>query len=555
MGQEHPSRRQVLLQGLGALSAMVALGRRAHAAPNLPIPPSPPRLLSDPVIRLASLGESELVGGVPFAKRWFGDTFEGNAIPFHGCENCDDFPPPSESVDVAIVGGGLSGLATAYQLRDRNTVLFELRPRMGGNAMGEAYGDQSWSLASAYFMQAKRGGPLATLYDELGLPAQWRQDSGGFSFEYDGVVGSDLLGPDPSPADKRALAAYREAVLRFAGRDYPEIPFEGRANAIITELDGRSFRGDLELRCGTLPPRLAYLLQAYCYSSLGVGFDELSAAAGWNFVAAEEFGRNVLPTGNAGLAQALWNQARARVRMRAGCTVAEVRLVDGGSHVFWRMSDATRRTTFARHVVMANSKHIARHVLPWLGAVDEPKLEAMHRVPTVAYIVANVVLSRPLARDFYDLYLGGGRAFPMDDNAFEQHRVITDAVNAGFATSPSTGAITLYWPLPWHTARFSIVNEEDWRTYAELAAPQILAKLGHFGLAPRDVTQVRLSRWGHAMPFAGPGAISSGLPQELRRPIGDRLWFANQDNWLLPAVETCLTEAMWVSAAVQSALG
>ena len=468
---------------------MVALGRRAHAAPNLPIPPSPPRLLSDPVIRLASLGESELVGGVPFAKRWFGDTFEGNAIPFHGCENCDDFPPPSESVDVAIVGGGLSGLATAYQLRDRNTVLFELRPRMGGNAMGEAYGDQSWSLASAYFMQAKRGGPLATLYDELGLPAQWRQDSGGFSFEYDGVVGSDLLGPDPSPADKRALAAYREAVLRFAGRDYPEIPFEGRANAIITELDGRSFRGDLELRCGTLPPRLAYLLQAYCYSSLGVGFDELSAAAGWNFVAAEEFGRNVLPTGNAGLAQALWNQARARVRMRAGCTVA------------------------------------------------------------------NVVLSRPLARDFYDLYLGGGRAFPMDDNAFEQHRVITDAVNAGFATSPSTGAITLYWPLPWHTARFSIVNEEDWRTYAELAAPQILAKLGHFGLAPRDVTQVRLSRWGHAMPFAGPGTISSGLPQELRRPIGDRLWFANQDNWLLPAVETCLTEAMWVSAAVQSALG
>ena len=169
--------------------------------------------------------------------------------------------------------------------------------------------------------------------------------------------------------------------------------------------------------------------------------------------------------------------------------------------------------------------------------------------------VANVVLSRPLARDFYDLYLGGGRAFPMDDNAFEQHRVITDAVNAGFATSPSAGAITLYWPLPWHTARFSIVNEEDWRTYAELAAPQILAKLGHFGLAPRDVTQVRLSRWGHAMPFAGPGAISSGLPQELRRPIGDRLWFANQDNWLLPAVETCLTEAMWVSAAVQSALG
>ena len=235
--------------------------------------------------------------------------------------------------------------------------------------------------------------------------------------------------------------------------------------------------------------------------------------------------------------------------------MTEVRLVDGGAHLFWRMADGTRRTTFARQVILANSKHIVRHLLPWLSAEDEPKFEAMHRVPTVAYLVANVLLSRPIANDFYDLYLGGGKAFPMDGNAFEQHRVITDAVNGGFALSSGSRTLTLYWPLPWHTARFSIVQESDWRAYAELGAPQIQSKLAHFGLAARDVEQIRLSRWGHAMPYAIPGAISSGLPQELRRPLGNRIWFANQDNWLLPAVETCIAEAMWVSEQVQAALG
>lgn len=564
MTAHDPSRRDAMKHGLAALGALGAIGslgatellaRAARAAPLLapPVPPPPPPV--DPVLALGSLGPSKIVGGIPFAPQWFGDVFGANAIPFHSCENCSAFPEPSERVEVAVIGGGLSGLATAYLLRDRETVLFELRPRLGGGAMGESFAGRSWSLASAYFMQADGGSKLAALYGELGLPSTWRQDAGDFSFEYDGELTRDLLGPNPTQEEVAALAAYRATVAAFANDTYPEIPFDGRPSDLVRELDARSFREDLALRCGKLPRRLSYLLEAYCASSLGVGSDEINAAAAWNFVAAEEFGRNVLPAGNAGLARALWRHA-PRVDFRCRATVAEVAPVEGGALVRWRDGSGAPRTTFAKQVVLANAKHIARHMMPWLDGQDPAKREAMQQVPTVAYVVANMVLREPLGHDFYDLYLQGSSKFPTETGGWEERRPITDMVNAGFATQGGGArALTLYWPLPWHTARFSIVGADDWRNQAERAAPQIAEICSAIGLTPSNIAQVRLARWGHAMPYATPGAYGGGLPQELRRPLLGKIWFVNQDNWLLPAVETCLSEAMWAAPQIRSALG
>ncbi len=546
---------------MGAFNGKVnASAFLAREHPSM-IPPSPPRFRIDPVLRLHSLGTSEVIGGLPFAPTWLGDAFGSGTLPFHSCEHCAEYPAVEERIDVAIIGGGLSGLALAHQLRHRNTVLFELRPRLGGNAMGESFRAQSWSHASAYFMQDDPGTPLQDLYEELRLPALWRQDNGEFAFEYDGAVTESLLGRDASPKDRAALAAYQAAVKEFAFGEYPEIPFDGRPSTQILELDSRTFREDLLLRCGELPPRLQYLLQAYCASSLGVGTDELSAAAGWNFVAAEEFGRNVLPAGNAGLARALWQHARTNgnggqgAHFRAQATVGAVELTPGGALVYWRDGEGKRKTTFARQVAFANAKHIVRHMLPWLEEADPAKREAMQLVPTVPYLVANVVLDAPLGHDFYDLYLNGSTVFPTDANEFETARIITDAVNGGFALHPNNkGVLTVYWPLPWHTARFTIVQESDWRASAIRAAPQLQAMLALLQVDPASVAQVRLARWGHAMPFAQPGTYSSGLPDELRRPLGDRLWFVNQDNWLLPAVETALTEALWAAPQIDAAL-
>jgi len=76
---------------------------------------------TNPVLQLSGPLESVLVNGLPFLDWITGDDFQNNNIPFHQIPDYfqGGLPPsPSERVDLAIVGGGLSGLATAYMLRE-----------------------------------------------------------------------------------------------------------------------------------------------------------------------------------------------------------------------------------------------------------------------------------------------------------------------------------------------------------------------------------------------------------------------------------------------------
>ncbi len=514
---------------------------------------------SCPILAIAPNAPTISVGGLPFAPTWFGDTFDAGGLPFHNPESPTSWAQLDEHLDVAIIGGGLSGLATAYSMRDRDFALFDLRPRFGGNAMGESWNRLPYSLGSAYFMVPDEGDELDTLYSDLGVYPLAEIDTGtGFRFEYGGKI-LDNICANCTPAEIAALQKYRATVEYYANRAYPDIPWTDRATKeLVRSLDTQSFHGAVDVACGgTTPPLLAKALQAYCYSSFGVGWDELSAAAGWNFVAAEEFGRIVLPGGNAGLATLFWKdlgsvpiRSNGRPRLRANCIVTNIRMEKEGVSLAWRDRTGATHTLGAKHVVYTGSKHILKHMMPELAQLDPEKFEATHQVPTVAYLVVNVLLTRRVHEQFYDLFAIHDDQFPMNDEAFELDRRITDAVNGTFAVAtphPHGDILTLYWPLPWHTARFTIVYDENHRAYAELAAPQIKRLLEVLGVGDSDVSSIRMTRWGHAMPYARPGAYTGDLCEILRRPISDRVWFANQDNWLLPAVETCLTEARWVA--------
>ncbi len=556
-------RRHFLQAGLAAVGALM-VAPNSRGAWSLPrssrhIPPWIPLSKTRPILAIPPNGLTISVGGLPFAPTWFGDSFDAGYLPFHNPESPTTWAQADEHIDVAIIGGGLSGLASAYAMRERDFALFDLRPRFGGNAMGEKWKQLPYSLGSAYFMVPDEGDELDTLYTELGVYRLAEVDEGsGFRFEYGGKLLDDIC-KDCTPAELAALQQYRTTVEHFANIKYPEIPWTDPAmRDFIRSLDTQTFHGAVDECCGqATPPLLAKALQAYCYSSFGVGWDELSAAAGWNFVAAEEFGRIVLPGGNAGFATLLWKElarlphrSNGRPRLRAQCIVTNIKMLKEGVLLAWRDPSGTTHTIAAKSVVYAGSKHILKHMLPDLATLDPEKFEAVHQVPTVAYLVVNVLLKERVHEQFYDLFAIHDDQFPMDEEAFELDRRITDAVNGTFALAtphPHGDILTLYWPLPWHTARFSIIADETLQTYAEIAAPQIKRMLDIVGVSSQDVASIRMTRWGHAMPYARPGAYSGDLCDILRRPISDRLWFANQDNWLLPAVETCLSEASWVA--------
>src|SRR5262245_61172851 len=131
------SRRAVLRGGFGALALgmlrrpMSALGQNLVECPD-----TGARVVdaTRPFLSLANSPPSTIIDGLPFQAWFTADDFPNDhaQIPFHACENCfpDGHPPePTEDVDIAIVGGGISGLTAAWLLREYNTVLLEMRPR------------------------------------------------------------------------------------------------------------------------------------------------------------------------------------------------------------------------------------------------------------------------------------------------------------------------------------------------------------------------------------------------------------------------------------------
>jgi hypothetical protein len=113
--------------------------------------------------------------------------------------------------------------------------------------------------------------------------------------------------------------------------------------------------------------------------------------------------------------------------------------------------------------------------------------------------------------------------------------------------------LTLYWPLPFAAARV-LTLAEGFSVQAGRLAPQVREVLGLLGVAESAVRQVRLTRWGHAMPLAVPQFIADGRAARVQRPLGGCIHFVNQDNWALPAVENSVLDARTVATAIERSL-
>ena len=74
------------------------------------------------------------------------------------------------------------------------------------------------------------------------------------------------------------------------------------------------------------------------------------------------------------------------------------------------------------------------------------------------------------------------------------------------------------------------------------------------GLTMKDVEDIRLTRWGHPMPVPAIGLIADGVTDQLRRPFKDRVFFVEQDNWMLAAIETAAEEALHFAPLVEKVL-
>lgn len=566
------SRRDILRGGLG-LFALGATGS-AFGLPTF----GPPRVITGPLKGSRPLAVREfdpkprIIDGFRF-KNWFeGDDFnDGLNIPFHSAEN--DFPggeppAPTERVQVAIVGGGISGLGSGYLLRKYNPVVFELYDHFGGNAQGGVLEGSPYSLGSAYVITPDEGGTLDTIYRDLGLDRVVRTDVLPAPVEVNGEINPDVwAGIGATEEDLPAYEAYRQLVLQMTD-EYPDVPFPEKW---MIELDKISLKEHIEQEVGfAIPAPLRAAIQAYCYSSFNAGWEEISATLGWNFLAAEEFGRWIFPGGNAYLADAMWErilQSDGRdpdhaPHLRAGCRVVDVRVrADKLTQVTWRLPDGKFRSLLADRVIMACPKHVCRKVLHGLEKEEPARFSAMV-LHTRPYVMANVVVDRPIPREFYDIFLlGDPNAYPRTAGESRTWRY-TDVLDGSYAPMPGVGhlpagpsVLSLYWPLPYDSARFDLVLGDPIDAFGSALAKQLRETLPLVGLEESSVREVRFTRWGHALPIARVGFLSSGQPELIMRPYKDSIYFVHQDNWALPAVENSLLDAVNAAEAIAAYLG
>ncbi len=559
------SRRDVLRGGLGAagIGLLAKHGFALNSASDLNIGSGAVGLARTRPFRYIPFHpQSVMVDGLPFAEWFTGDFFSNDAIPFHTCQNCfenGEPPAPTEETDLVIVGGGLSGLTTAFLAREYNPVLLELRPRFGGVAQGEIWGGTPFSLGTAYVITPDSGSYLDWFYDQLGLAEVIRKHTDANLIEYEGQIWSDFwTGAAKNPKEMAAYQQYAAIVQQMANVDYPDIPLPDGDVQWILDLDRKTLKEDIESKMNgfQIPPLLAGAIQAYCYSSFNAGWEEISAAGGWNFLAAEEFGRWVPPGGITYMVDALWKKlieherAQGRgeqdTRLRAGCKVVDVRLVAGKrAQVTYYGWDGKLRSLLAKRVAMCCPKYLCKYMIPGLEKSDPQRLNAMNSVLTRAYIVGNVLLDSSIKLDFYDIFLLRDGHFPMAEDQATDYFKVVDMLSGHYARrrTADRSVLTLYFPLPFDTGRFTLVTEDPWTEYAERFAPQIRSMLDLLNVPHSAVKQVRMARWGHSMPINYRGLIADGITDTLRRPIDETIYFINQDNWALPAVENCILDA------------
>lgn len=557
-------RREFIGTGLTAVALGLVGPRAAVAQPPAFALPGTGYRRAQPIraLRPVDFADSITVGGYAFSSRFAGDWPEQASHP--PLIPIGTPPTPNESAELVIVGGGISGLAAAYHLSEFNPVVLERLDRFGGASQGERWLDTDYSLGGAYFISPDEGSSLDTLYLELGLDRLARIDEEPGPAELRGQFIEDFFNSAAiPPEDRPAFETYMNLVRHYAD-NYPDIPLPAEDFGWILDLDRITLKDHVEHALGgPAPELLAAAIQSYCFSSFGGGWQEISAAAGWNFIAAEEYGRWVLPGGNAGFAQALWERLSRRTgpggrpSLRTGCSVHDVRLNPAGALVTYTDPSGDLRSIQARKVVLSCPKYMVKFIVHDLASLDHEKRDALDHLDYRAYIVANVLVHARLQRDFYDLFLLGDGVYPRDTFEAEAFSRATDVVTGHFARRGNSrrSVLTLYWPLPWDTARFTLTPiDSPLEVYSQRLAARLDFILDLLHLPKRAVEQVRLVRWGHALPLARPGFLAEGLAELVRRPIDDTIFFVEQDNWALPAIETCLLEAEAFAPAIAHAL-
>jgi len=472
-------------------------------------------------------------------------------------------PPAKEKFPLVIIGGGMSGLGVAYQLRHLKPVILEQATRFGGNSKGESWRGVDYGLGAAYMINPTGANPTVQLFKELGLSKKFaiKKEEGPVYLNWKRY--EHFWEGETAPSAKKQFKKINEYMVALSrseqGMTFPEYPtYDPAMRKIINNLDKVSFLSHLEkVVGGKLHSHIETLMEHYSWSSFATSSKELSAAAGLNFFAGEADEVAVFPGGNAYVAEALLSHLRDELpkkHLRTRCLVFDVTLENDGVLVTFLNQEDKLETIKAEKLVFSCPKFVVGKLL---NGITTDRLNAIGDLRYHSYLVANLLIDKKVGEKHYDLFnLGAGKVGWDDLEKYSDLINATDIVNGNFATPHSDKSVlTLYRGIPYDGARPDLYAEDAYPRYRARFEKQVYDEiLPAFNIGKSDLVDLRLTRWGHPLPCADVGLVAKGTIDRCFAPIKDRIYFVEQDNWMLPAFETVMAEVFHWSPIIGNGL-
>jgi protoporphyrinogen oxidase len=413
-------------------------------------------------------------------------------------------PPASEKHDVVIIGGGVSGLAAAYQLQHRDILLLEKEPHWGGNAYLMEYEGNAYATGSAFLEGDSEAVHLAK---EIGVdPLPVNDGSDGAIIN--GVFVPDVWGTGLGKLPYPPIA--RESFKKFK-KEMLSIDVEKRAN----ELFNVPFSSFMKLYAG----EVKQYWDTFGPSNWGAASDDTAAAVGIYTVQEMEAmsaadHRLTWPGGIGALTKRLAEVLQPKLgdRMHLGATTVVV--VPGKEDVqVTYMAGGDLKTVSAKAVIMATPKFITRRIVEGL---PEKQSQAMQQIRYAPYCVVNLIFDKPVFNQGYDTWCPG--------NTFTDFIVADWVIRKKSGYKQKYNILSCYTPMA-EENRASLLTEAGARKIASNVLRDFQKLLPETNVDP---VEVHIYRRGHPMYMSTPGLYTNVQP--LTRQPMDRVFFANTDS-------------------------